>query len=257
MLPAYTLHGSIRETLFHAPSAMLYHWNMIEPHDEQIHKELMLMPLVFTSYDNYLGSLKSFQEGLNLMEVSKICQKPTKYGQVMFCEAVKVDMANSKDSSFNHTITSSLSLITVSFEDLFEAITIHKNFCGEKLNSHPSISLLNKTNTLNEYDFTIQLFADEFNLLQKDLLMLFEAYCIFGYKEFYKKMLCILMEVNKTMYGNNKCVPDKLLENFLLSSPGIRNHMNQQVVALDHNVLPQSYRAIINKQEFIIHNSVT
>jgi hypothetical protein len=67
---------------------MLYHWNMIEPHDEQIHRELMLMPLVFTSYENYLRSLKLFQKGLNWMEVSKICQKPTKYGQVMFCEAV-------------------------------------------------------------------------------------------------------------------------------------------------------------------------
>jgi hypothetical protein len=42
-----TLHGSIGETLFHAPTAMLYHWNMIEPHDELIHRELMLMPLLF------------------------------------------------------------------------------------------------------------------------------------------------------------------------------------------------------------------
>jgi hypothetical protein len=29
-----TLHGSIGETLFHAPAAMLYHLNMIESHDE-------------------------------------------------------------------------------------------------------------------------------------------------------------------------------------------------------------------------------
>jgi hypothetical protein len=28
---------------------MLYHWNMIEPHDEKIHRESMLMPLLFTS----------------------------------------------------------------------------------------------------------------------------------------------------------------------------------------------------------------
>ncbi len=115
------------------------------------------------------------------MEVSKNCQKPTKYVQVMFCEAVKVDMANSKDSSFNHTITSTLSLITVLFEDLFEAITIHKDFCGKKMDPHPSISLLNKSDTLNGYDFTINLFVDEFNSLQKELLMLFEAYCIFHY----------------------------------------------------------------------------
>jgi hypothetical protein len=49
-----TLPGSIGETLLHAPTAMLYHWNMIQSHDEKNHRELMLMPLLFTSYDNYL-----------------------------------------------------------------------------------------------------------------------------------------------------------------------------------------------------------
>jgi hypothetical protein len=146
----------------------------------------MLMPIVFTFDEFFLQSSKYFQEGLKWMEVSKICQKPTKFWQVMFCEAVKVNMANSKDSSFNHTITSTLSLITVLFEDLFEAITIHKDFCGIKMGPKPSISLLNKTNTLNEYDFTINIFEDEVNALQKELLMLFEAYCILGYREFYK-----------------------------------------------------------------------
>ncbi len=64
------------------------------------------------------------------------------------------------------------------------------------------------------------------------------------------------MEVNKTIYGNNGDVPDILLNMFLLSSPGIRYHNNQQVVAPDP-VFPQSYQTILNKQEFIIHNSVT
>ncbi len=78
------------------------------------------------------------------MEDLFFCQKPNKYGQAMFCEAVKVDMANSQDLSFNHTMASTLSLITVLFEDLFEAITIHKDYCGEKLDPHPSILLLKK-----------------------------------------------------------------------------------------------------------------
>jgi hypothetical protein len=43
---------------------------------------------------------------------------------------------------------------------------------------------------------------------------------------------------------------------FLSSSPGIRNHINWQVVAPDP-VFPQSYQTILNKQDFIIHNSVT
>jgi hypothetical protein len=134
MWPACYSSWSIGEILYHAPTVMLYHWNMIEPHDEQIHRESMLMPLLFASYENYVrSSSKSFQEDWNWMEDLNICQKPTKYGQSMFCEPVKVDMENSKKSSFHHTITSTLSLITVLFEDLFEAITLHSDFSGEKV----------------------------------------------------------------------------------------------------------------------------
>ncbi len=175
----------------------------------------------------------------------------------MFCEAVKVDMANSKDLSFNLTITSTLSIIlTVLFEDLFEAITLHRDFSGEKMDPEPSTLLLNKFDTCDGYDFYIDIITNEVHALQKELLMLFEGFCIFGYREFNKNLLCILMVVNKTIYGNNGDVPDILLNMFLLSCPGIRNHMNPQVVAPDP-VFPQSYGTIINKQEFIIHNSVT
>jgi hypothetical protein len=126
----------------------------------------------------------------------------------MLYEAVKVDMANSKETSFNNTISSTLSFITLLFEDLFEAINIHKEFCGEKEDLKPQITLLNKTNTCDGYDFNIDIINnDESNALQKELLMLFEAYCIFGFWKFLKILFCILMEVNKTMYGNNEDVP--------------------------------------------------
>ncbi len=57
-------------------------------------------------------------------------------------------------------------------------------------------------------------------------------------------MLCMLV-VNKTIHGNNKDGTDILLIMFLLSSPGIRNHMNWQVVAPDPE-FPQSYQTILN-----------
>ncbi len=65
-----------------------------------------------TTYENYLRSSKSLQVSLNWIEKFG-CQKPTKYGQFMFYEAVKNDMANSKETSFNNTISSTLSFITV------------------------------------------------------------------------------------------------------------------------------------------------
>jgi hypothetical protein len=98
---------------------------MIQFHDKQNHREFMLMPLLFTSYDNYLRSSKSFQVHLNWIEKFG-CQKPTKYGQFMFYEAVENDLANSNETSFNNTISSTLSLITVLFEDLVEAIVVKR-----------------------------------------------------------------------------------------------------------------------------------
>ncbi len=105
----------------------------------------------------------------------------------MFCKAVKVDLENSKESSFQNTITSTLSLITVLFEDLFEAITLHREFGGEKVRLEPLTSLLNKTDTCDGHDFNIDIFTDEVNDLQKESLVLFEGFCIFGYREFYQK----------------------------------------------------------------------
>jgi hypothetical protein len=123
----------------------------------------------------------------------------------MCYEAVKVDMANSKETSFNNTISSIISLITLLFEDLFEAINIHKELCSEKEGPKASIKSLNKTDAFDGYDFNIDIINDdEYNALQKELLMLFEAYCIFGFGAFFKNLFCILMEVNKTMNGGNK-----------------------------------------------------
>ncbi len=83
----------------------------------------------------------------------------------MFCEAIKVDLENSKELSFHHTITSTLSLITVLFEDLFEAISLHRDFSGEKMRLEPSTSLLNKTDICGGHDFNIDVFTDEVNAL--------------------------------------------------------------------------------------------
>ncbi len=99
------------------------------------------------------------------MEDLNICQKPTRYGQSMFCEAVKVDLENSKEMSFKKTISSTLSFITVLFEDLSQAITVHREFSGEKVRLEPLTSLLNQTNSLNGYVFDIGVITDEVDAL--------------------------------------------------------------------------------------------
>ncbi len=151
----------------------------------------------------------------------------------MFYEAIKNDLANSKETSFNNTISSTLFLITVLFEDLFEAVNIQAEKCGEKEDPKPSITSLNKTNTCDGYDFNIDIINDdEYNALQKESLMLSEGFCIFGFWEFFKTILCILMEVNKTMYGNNENVPKTILDNLYPES-----HLCDVTFAVVWNVL--------------------
>ncbi len=111
---------------------------MIQFHDEQNHRESMLMPLLFTSYDNYLWSSKSVQVSLNWIE-KFCCQKPTKHGQFMLYVAVKNDLANSKEASFNNTISSTLSLIIVLFDDLFKAVNYKRYYVVKRTTlNHPS-----------------------------------------------------------------------------------------------------------------------
>ncbi len=105
----------------------------------------------------------------------------------MFYEAVKNDTANSKETSFNNTISSTLSFITVLFEDLFEDVNIQAVLVGEKEEPKPSITSPNKTNTCDGYDFNIDIINDdECNAVQKESLMMFEGFCIFGFQEFFK-----------------------------------------------------------------------
>ncbi len=144
----------------------------------------------------------------------------------MFYEAVKNDLTNSKKTSFNNTISTTLSLITVLFEDLVEAVNVQAEKCGEKKDPKPSITSLNKTNTCDGYDLNIDIINDdEYNALQKESLMLFEGFCIFGFWEFFKYFFCILMEVNKTMNGNNEDVPKRFLTICIQNHTYVMSHL--------------------------------
>ncbi len=61
---------------------------------------------------------------------------------------------------------------------------------------------------------------------------MFEDFFIFGFREFFKNFFCMLMEVNKTMYGNNEDVPNKFFDNLYPES-----HLCDVTFAVVWNVL--------------------
>ena len=91
----------------------------------------------------------------------------------------------------------------------------------------PSTSLLNQTDSLNGC-MSLTLMSSLMRLMhsKKNCWRSLRVFVSLVTGKPTKKLLCILMVVKKTIYGNNGEVPDKLLNMFLSSSPGIRNHMN-------------------------------
>ena len=83
---------------------------------------------------------------------------------------------------------------------------------------------------------------DEYNALQKEWLMLFEGFCIFGFWEFFKHFFCILMEVNKTIYGNNEDAPKRFLDNLYPES-----HLCDVTFAVVWNVLAADENKSVNQ----------
>ncbi len=75
------------------------------------------------------------------------------------------------------------------------------------------------------------------------MLMLFEGICIFGFWEFFKNFFCILMEVNKTMYGNNEDVPKKFWTICIQNHTYVMSHLQlcgmslqqmKKIVSINH-----------------------
>ncbi len=123
----------------HAPIAMLHHLYMIQPNDDMNVNEMSSMPLLFTSYESNIQSTNFFREAWNSMGgdayeelISKTCNYHDYRECHWFCKAVWFDMANLKEKSFHDIILSTLSIITVLFEDVFDAVNIHNTLIDHK-----------------------------------------------------------------------------------------------------------------------------
>ncbi len=61
--------------------------------------------------------------------------------------------------------------------------------------------------------------------LQKECLKSLESLCVFGYCEFYKNLLCILVELHNQIYHKYTPVPKRMMEMFGVSNQLLVAHM--------------------------------
>jgi hypothetical protein len=55
---------------------------------------------------------------------------------------------------------------------------------------------------------------DGIDPIKKEAFKLLGAFCIFGYREFYKKSLCIFFFTHQRVYGKESLVPTQILKLF-------------------------------------------
>jgi len=181
---------------------MIRHWEMIDHEDHPMNTfDLSHVPVLFGGMDTFGTAQASFLATLtNIGDNDRdrmFCSKVNgaEKGEEEFCEAVKVDVSKTKETNFQASITNTIVLVSLLFEDFVVAVELlekAKNYKSieEAFPSGHSI-LFNKT-----FQFEQGFLKEEFHVVKRESLKSLEALCVFGYQEFYKNFLLILVEMH-------------------------------------------------------------
>jgi len=106
------------------------------------------------------------------------------------------------------------------------------------------------------FEFEQGFLEKEFNALQKECLKSVESLCVFGYREFYKNLLCILVEMYYQIYRKYTPVPKRMMEMCGVSNAPLVAHMIRRAI-FETTKFSQAYRMDNNSSHLIVGNSVT
>ncbi len=96
-------------------------------------------------------------------------------------------------------------LLCALFEDLGFAIELHEKIVNEDTELHSLDPRNYLFNGQEEGDYLYgQGIINEESIDDKEYLQLYESWCLFAYREFYKNLLVILNEVSLRTYGEKK-----------------------------------------------------
>jgi hypothetical protein len=190
-------------------------------------------------------------------------------GEYCFCEATKVDLAESEDKQKNHfqkkknqlssTLLSTVCLLHALFEDLGCAIELHEKIANDDTELHSLDPRNYLFNGQEEGDYLFgQGIINEASINDKEYLQLYELWCLFAYREFYKNLLVIVDEVSLRTFGEKKTsIPNRFCKLFNLHDD---EKIQAYLMKLSNNTysnLGLSYQTVLNNQSYTIHSGIT
>jgi hypothetical protein len=186
------------------------------------------MPVLFTSMKNNSASKSLFHKAIHeiakddadeLFHSKKYCTNhDCRIGEYCFCEATKVDLAESEDKhqknyfqkkkdQLSNTLSSTVCLLCALFEDLGCAIELHEKIVNEDIELHSLDPRIYLFNGQEEGDYLFgQGIINEATIDDKEYLQPYESWCLFAYREFYKNLLVISDEISLRTFGEKKQV---------------------------------------------------
>jgi hypothetical protein len=199
----------IGKVLFMAPMAICHHLKLLSSIPSVNESPLIFknMPVLFTSTKNYSASKRLFDEAIykiaeddtdELFHSKNMCTNhDCRIGEYCFCEAIKVDLAESEDkrqknhfqkkkNQLSSTLSSTVCLLCTLFENLGCAIELHEKIANEvtALRSLDPKNYLFNGQEEGDYLFG-QGIINEASSDDREYLQLYESWCLFAYREFY------------------------------------------------------------------------
>jgi hypothetical protein len=104
-------------------------------------------------------------------------------------------------------------LLCALFEDLACAIELHEKIANEDTELHSLDPRKYLFNGQEEGDYLFwQRIINEASINDKEYLQLYESWCLFAYREFYKNLLVILDEISLRTFGEKNNYSKQILQ---------------------------------------------
>jgi hypothetical protein len=228
------------KVLFMAPMAISHHLKILSSIPSVNDSCLIFknMPVLFTSMENYTASKTLFDNAIyeiaedetdeQFHSKNSCTNHDCRIGEYFFCEAIKVDLEESenkcqknyfqkKKNQLSSTLSSTVCLLCTLFEDLGCAIDL----CEKIANEISVLCSLDPRNYLfngqEEGDYIFgQGIINEASSDDKEYLQLYELWCLFIYREFYKNLLVFLDEVKLITLGEKTSIQNRFCKLLVL-----------------------------------------
>jgi hypothetical protein len=163
-----------------------------------------------------------------------------------------------KKTQYSRTLSSTVCLLCTLFEDLGCAIELHEKITNKVTVLHSLNPRYYIFNGQEEGDYLFgQGLINEASIDDKEYLQLYELWCLFAYREFYKNLLVILDEDSLCTFEEKTTIQNSFCKLFNLHDDEKIHAYLMKLSNNTHSDFELSYKTVMNNQSYTIYSGTT